>query len=284
MPLPVRHHDQWERIDFGRCGGDFCRAWRRLNSTFNTVVVAERGDRGSLSGRCWHHYCFDWRRRGVAPPVGPKAEPLPAPLSRRLSVIAFDRLPALAQKLKPEWEQATPFAHVVVDDFLPKEHADRVVEGFDATTEGWIFHNHYNERKYAHSKKQFDASGRASAVFGSRVSSVAEIPGGRHRHQALARRRDARWQLRAPQESSGLLPQDSPGNRRAQRPQRLETAGQPAALSEQGLEARLGRRATAHRPQDHEVRERGDAVLQSARPVSHQPHCLSRQPEGAEIA
>jgi Rps23 Pro-64 3,4-dihydroxylase Tpa1-like proline 4-hydroxylase len=70
-------------------------------------------------------------------------------------VIAFDRLPALAQRLRSEWEQATPFAHVVVDDFLPKEHADRVVEGFDATADGWIFHNHYNERKYAHSKKQF---------------------------------------------------------------------------------------------------------------------------------
>ena len=35
-------------------------------------------------------------------------------------MIAFDRLPALARKLKPEWEKATPFAHVVIDDFLPR--------------------------------------------------------------------------------------------------------------------------------------------------------------------
>jgi len=70
-------------------------------------------------------------------------------------VIAFDRLPALARELRPQWAQATPFAHVVIDNFLPPDQAERAVQGFDETSEGWIFHNHYNERKYCHSKKQF---------------------------------------------------------------------------------------------------------------------------------
>jgi hypothetical protein len=69
-------------------------------------------------------------------------------------VIDFAKLPALAQKLRPEWEKAEPFAHVVIDNFLPKDAAARVARGFDDTSEGWVFHNHYNERKYCHSKKQ----------------------------------------------------------------------------------------------------------------------------------
>ena len=69
-------------------------------------------------------------------------------------MIAFDTLPARARALRPEWEQATPFAHVVIDDFLPPDQAERAAEAFDRTVDGWIFHNHYNERKYCHSKKQ----------------------------------------------------------------------------------------------------------------------------------
>jgi Rps23 Pro-64 3,4-dihydroxylase Tpa1-like proline 4-hydroxylase len=68
-------------------------------------------------------------------------------------VIDFSRLPALARELRPQWQQATPYSHVVIDDFLPKDQAERAVDAFDGTTEGWIFHNHYNERKYCHSKK-----------------------------------------------------------------------------------------------------------------------------------
>jgi Rps23 Pro-64 3,4-dihydroxylase Tpa1-like proline 4-hydroxylase len=69
------------------------------------------------------------------------------------SVIAFDRLSALAPRLRAEWQDAQPFSHIVVDDLLPPDAAEQVVEGFDGTTDGWVFHNHYNERKYCHSKK-----------------------------------------------------------------------------------------------------------------------------------
>jgi hypothetical protein len=73
---------------------------------------------------------------------------------RKIAVIPFDRLPEMARKLRKEWESATPFPYVVIDDFLAPDQAERAVQGFDGTTEGWIFHNHYNERKYCHSKKQ----------------------------------------------------------------------------------------------------------------------------------
>jgi hypothetical protein len=68
-------------------------------------------------------------------------------------VIAKDRLPELARTLRPEWEKAEPFAHVVIDNFLPPDAAKRALEGFDGTENDWVFHNHYSERKYAHSKK-----------------------------------------------------------------------------------------------------------------------------------
>jgi Rps23 Pro-64 3,4-dihydroxylase Tpa1-like proline 4-hydroxylase len=70
-------------------------------------------------------------------------------------VIDFRRLSELTRNLRSEWESATPYPYVVIDNFLPADQIERAVQGFDDTTEGWIFHNHYNERKYAHSKKQF---------------------------------------------------------------------------------------------------------------------------------
>jgi 2-oxoglutarate-Fe(II)-dependent oxygenase superfamily protein len=74
--------------------------------------------------------------------------------ARRAPVIAFDKLAGLVPRLRSEWQSAEPFPHIVVDDFLPPNSADLVLKGFDETTDGWVFHNHYNERKYCHSKKQ----------------------------------------------------------------------------------------------------------------------------------
>jgi hypothetical protein len=68
-------------------------------------------------------------------------------------MIAFEKLASMAGELRSEWKNAKPYSHVVIDDFLPPASADRVLDGFDATTDGWVFHNHYNERKYFHNKK-----------------------------------------------------------------------------------------------------------------------------------
>src|SRR5437773_233416 len=72
-------------------------------------------------------------------------------------MIDFDRLSTLVPALRDEWRNAEPFAHIVVDNFLPQEKAKQVLSGFDRTADGWVFHNHYNERKYCHSKKELMA-------------------------------------------------------------------------------------------------------------------------------
>ena len=72
-------------------------------------------------------------------------------------MIAFEKLAGLARDLRSEWQRAEPFPHVVIDNFLAREQADQVLQGFDETSEGWVFHNHYNERKYCHSNKDLMA-------------------------------------------------------------------------------------------------------------------------------
>jgi hypothetical protein len=75
----------------------------------------------------------------------------------RFMMIDFDRLSTLVKPLRAEWERAEPFPYFVLDDFLSPEKADEVMAAFDGTADGWVFHNHYNERKYCHSKKHLMA-------------------------------------------------------------------------------------------------------------------------------
>jgi Rps23 Pro-64 3,4-dihydroxylase Tpa1-like proline 4-hydroxylase len=86
---------------------------------------------------------------------GPSREPLD-----------FERLEALAPALREEFRTARPFPHVVIEDFLPLETAERVREEFDQTREGWDLYHHYNENKLAvsrldplgpHTRALFDA-------------------------------------------------------------------------------------------------------------------------------
>jgi Rps23 Pro-64 3,4-dihydroxylase Tpa1-like proline 4-hydroxylase len=61
----------------------------------------------------------------------------------------FGRLEALAPGLRDAFRAARPFPHVVIDDFLPPETADRVRAEFDETRAGWDHYRHYNEDKLA---------------------------------------------------------------------------------------------------------------------------------------
>ena len=74
-------------------------------------------------------------------------------------MIDVDILPSLARELRPQWDTAEPFPHVVIDDFLPPNTADQVLDAFDEAVKGWVFHNHYNERKYFNNKKELMAPG-----------------------------------------------------------------------------------------------------------------------------
>jgi len=67
----------------------------------------------------------------------------------RAEPLDFERLEALAPRLSDEFRAARPFPHVVIEDFLPPEAADRVRAEFDETREGWDLYRHYNENKLA---------------------------------------------------------------------------------------------------------------------------------------
>lgn len=57
------------------------------------------------------------------------------------------RLAALAQARRAEFTAATPFPHVVIDDFLHAETAAALLGEFDVPDEGWTFLHHFNEHK-----------------------------------------------------------------------------------------------------------------------------------------
>ncbi len=78
----------------------------------------------------------------------------------------YRRLDALARDQKGEFARAEPFAHVVIDDFLPQADAENVLAEFAVTESGWNHYHHYNEKKLAltdlsqmgpHTQRVFDA-------------------------------------------------------------------------------------------------------------------------------
>lgn len=61
----------------------------------------------------------------------------------------FERLDTLGREHGDAFARAEPFPHVVIDDFLPPDVADAVLEEFDRTEAGWNHYHHYNEKKLA---------------------------------------------------------------------------------------------------------------------------------------
>jgi hypothetical protein len=58
-------------------------------------------------------------------------------------IFATDQYPQLAARLREEYSGAWPFPHVVIDDFLPPEVADRVLEEFPGPGDiDWIRFRH----------------------------------------------------------------------------------------------------------------------------------------------
>jgi Rps23 Pro-64 3,4-dihydroxylase Tpa1-like proline 4-hydroxylase len=87
----------------------------------------------------------------VAKPVASAETRSPggAPQPGGAAALDFERLEALAPSLRDEFRAARPFPHLVIDDFLPRETAERVRVEFDQTRRGWDLYRHYNERKLA---------------------------------------------------------------------------------------------------------------------------------------
>ncbi|MBW2280777.1 MAG: 2OG-Fe(II) oxygenase [Deltaproteobacteria bacterium] len=61
----------------------------------------------------------------------------------------YARLEAFARDRKGEFASADPFPHVVIDDFLPPDDAEKVLAEFAVTESGWNHYHHYNEKKLA---------------------------------------------------------------------------------------------------------------------------------------
>ncbi len=86
-----------------------------------------------------------------------------APRTARTQPLDFERLEALAADLRVAFLAARPFPHVVIEEFLPAETAERVRAEFDETREGWDHYRHYNENKLAVSS--LDALGPHTRVL-----------------------------------------------------------------------------------------------------------------------
>jgi Rps23 Pro-64 3,4-dihydroxylase Tpa1-like proline 4-hydroxylase len=69
--------------------------------------------------------------------VNPVAtEPIQGPaVSVRASYFERDALQAMAEQLRPAYAAAHPFPHIVIDDFLPPEHLNAVVDELEGTGE-----------------------------------------------------------------------------------------------------------------------------------------------------
>jgi Rps23 Pro-64 3,4-dihydroxylase Tpa1-like proline 4-hydroxylase len=66
-----------------------------------------------------------------------------------VSVLDYDRLMRLADERRADFEAASPFPHIVIDDFLPEAIAESVRCDFPAVEDRWKHYTHYNEKKLA---------------------------------------------------------------------------------------------------------------------------------------
>ena len=64
-------------------------------------------------------------------------------------ILDIDRLKGIAAQRRTDFRRATPYPHIVLDDFLPTEIVERVADEFNETSSGWAHYYHYNQRKLA---------------------------------------------------------------------------------------------------------------------------------------
>lgn len=64
-------------------------------------------------------------------------------------VLDFDRLNEISEQRRAAFTEAKPYPYTVIDDFLPVDLAEQVMEEFSQTADGWNHYHHYNEKKLA---------------------------------------------------------------------------------------------------------------------------------------
>lgn len=65
------------------------------------------------------------------------------------SVLDLVKLEEIARTRNAEFVNAEPYPHIVIDNFLPVEVAEKALSEFDDAVEGWNHYYHYNEKKLA---------------------------------------------------------------------------------------------------------------------------------------
>lgn len=66
-----------------------------------------------------------------------------------MDALDYDQMDRFAHDLHDQFTAASPFPHIVIDDFLPREVAENLLTDFQAKKKGWKHYHHYNERKSA---------------------------------------------------------------------------------------------------------------------------------------
>ena len=71
------------------------------------------------------------------------------PYKSKTQVFDFDKWTGRLPALKEQYQQASPYPHIVLDDFMEQDNLDACAAEFDKLqeTDGWINYVHYNERK-----------------------------------------------------------------------------------------------------------------------------------------
>jgi Rps23 Pro-64 3,4-dihydroxylase Tpa1-like proline 4-hydroxylase len=59
------------------------------------------------------------------------------------------KLEEIARTRRDEFINAEPYPHIVIEDFLPIEVAEKALAEFDDAVDGWNHYYHYNEKKLA---------------------------------------------------------------------------------------------------------------------------------------
>jgi Rps23 Pro-64 3,4-dihydroxylase Tpa1-like proline 4-hydroxylase len=68
---------------------------------------------------------------------------------RRVDMLDYEKLEEQAKRLHAQYVAASPYPHVVIDDFLDEAVADDVRREFAEVDDVWKFYHHYNEKKLA---------------------------------------------------------------------------------------------------------------------------------------
>jgi len=66
-----------------------------------------------------------------------------------LKLLNLDHLETIARARRADFEKGEPFPHVVIDDLMPSDVAERIREEFEQAHDEWDHYYHYNQRKLA---------------------------------------------------------------------------------------------------------------------------------------